>query len=92
MATECPRCVAERRARRMRAVGNVGVAGASIALATVAHVPLAIVALGLAVAVYALDYPLDPPRSPRPPAPQPGPLATYREGGALECPRHPFAR
>lgn len=27
-----------------------------------------------------------------PPAPESDPLATYREGGPVECPRHPFAR
>ncbi|MDO9020854.1 MAG: hypothetical protein Q7V43_28275 [Myxococcales bacterium] len=26
------------------------------------------------------------------PAPAPDPLATYRDGPAAECPRHPFAR
>ena len=110
--TECPRCVAERRARSARAaersaakaaLGAFGIFGLMILtdvqgpwpvdgemVYPTALLSLASACASLASSALARRFTR---RAATPlPAPVPDPLATYREGGPPECPRHPFAR
>jgi hypothetical protein len=110
--TECPRCVAERRARRAGAAERssakaaLGAFGAFwLAILTDVQGPwpvdgelvysTALLSLASACASLASSALVRrfTRRATTPlPAPEADPLATYREGGPPECPRHPFAQ
>ncbi len=104
-ATECPRCVAERRAGRSLWTGlAVAVSAHFVATADgprtlwmnrtwdLPRVSLVLVLACVAGANLVL-FLRHGRRAVMPlPAPATDPLATYRDGAPMECPRHPYAR
>lgn len=95
--TECPRCLAERRAAWSL---GVGLAAAIVAFAlavspeitgwmTLPLVLAFVIVSGSGLILYLRHGRYAAMPHPVPPA---DPLAHYREGKPLECPRHPFAR
>ena len=117
MATECQRCVGERRARGTSSVAAFVTIPALLfaastgcalgwaawshgrhlddpALAAVgfSHLRVLLVFAPLSAALWSLARRLSRRAATPLPPPDGDPLATYREGAAPECARHPFAR